>query len=199
MIHAGEDCEGLEWVQLDDYDDYLFDPLYKDVDVTMGVEFPDNIKIEDADDIHNERHKLINAKHAERRHREVETNQRGKGNLYDSSTGNLCTIINVGRDACNVIIARQQEGEEVEAYNPTQYQIPLDYLKTTRKRKPEAGEQSTRRKKTLSSKERFKEALHRRCLWHPKGKHSTFECQNLRRALGAPQFNGKPSGDLFIN
>jgi hypothetical protein len=27
MIHAGEDCEGLERIQLDDYDDYLVDPL----------------------------------------------------------------------------------------------------------------------------------------------------------------------------
>jgi hypothetical protein len=77
MIHAGEDCEdceGLERVQLDDYDDYLLDPLDEDVDVTMGVEFPDNIKIEDADDIHKEHRKLINAKHTECRHCTVETN-----------------------------------------------------------------------------------------------------------------------------
>jgi hypothetical protein len=51
MIHTGEDCEGVERVQLDNYDDYLLDPLDEDVDVTMGVEFLDNIKIEDADDI----------------------------------------------------------------------------------------------------------------------------------------------------
>jgi hypothetical protein len=31
MIHADEDCEGLERVQLDDYDDYLLDPLDEDV------------------------------------------------------------------------------------------------------------------------------------------------------------------------
>jgi hypothetical protein len=37
MIHAGEDCEGLEQVQLDDYDDYLLDSLDEDVDVTMGT------------------------------------------------------------------------------------------------------------------------------------------------------------------
>jgi hypothetical protein len=59
-------------------------------------------------------------------------NQRGRGNLYDSSTGDLRTIINVGRDARNVIIARQQEREEVEAHSPADYQIPLDYLETTR-------------------------------------------------------------------
>jgi hypothetical protein len=77
----------------------------------------------------------------------------GGGNLNDSSTGDLRTIINTGQDARNVIIVRQQELEEVEAYSPTHYQIPLDYLETTRKCKLEAREQSTRKKKTLSSKE----------------------------------------------
>jgi hypothetical protein len=113
-------------------------------------------------------------------------NQQGSGNLHDSSTGDLHAIINASRDAHNVIIARQQEREEVEAYSPTHYQLPLDYLEITRKRKPEAGEQSTRKKKTLSLKERFEAALHGQCPWHPKSKLSAFECQTLRRALGAP-------------
>jgi hypothetical protein len=38
MIHIDEDCEGLERIQLDDYDDYLLDPLDEDVDVTMDSE-----------------------------------------------------------------------------------------------------------------------------------------------------------------
>jgi hypothetical protein len=208
MIHTGEDCEGLEGVQLDDYDHYLLDRLDEDVDITMSVEFPNNIKIEDADDIQKECCKLINAKRAERRHRAFEMNQRVGGNLYDSSTGDLCTIINTGRDARNVIIARQQECEEVEAYSPTHYLIPLDYLETTQKRKLEAGEQSTRRKKTLSSKERFEDALNRLCPWHLKSRNSTFECQTLRRALGKLRHSTKttkkgdgiyPNNDLFIN
>jgi hypothetical protein len=82
MIHAGENCEGLELVQLGDYDDYLLD------------------------DIQKERHRLINAKRAKRRHRTIETNQQGSGNLYDSSIGDLCTIINASPDTRNVIIAR---------------------------------------------------------------------------------------------
>jgi hypothetical protein len=82
MIHTGEDCEGVERVQLDDYDDYLLDPLDEDLDTTMGIEFPENIKIEDAVDRQKECSKLINAKHAEHKHRTVETNQRGSGNLY---------------------------------------------------------------------------------------------------------------------
>jgi hypothetical protein len=36
MIHADEDCEGLEQVQLDNYDDYLLDPLDEDVDCNNG-------------------------------------------------------------------------------------------------------------------------------------------------------------------
>jgi hypothetical protein len=107
MIHTGEDCEGLEWVQLDDYNDYLLDPLDEDVHVTMGIEFLDNIKVEDAEDIQKEHHKLINVKRAECRHRAVETNQQGSGNLYDSFTSDLHTIINASRDARNVIITRQ--------------------------------------------------------------------------------------------
>jgi hypothetical protein len=72
MIHADEDCEGLEWVQLDDY---LVDPLDEDTDVTMDSESQDNIKVEDTDDTQKESRRLINAKRANRRHRTVETNQ----------------------------------------------------------------------------------------------------------------------------
>jgi hypothetical protein len=160
MIHADEDCEGLEWVHLYDYNDYLLDPLDEDIDATMHSVSLASIMAEDTDDIQKQHHRLINAKRAQHRHRVVETNQQGSGNLHDSSTGDLRAIINAGRDARNVIIAKQQECEEVEAYSPTRYQLPLDYLETTRKRKPEAGEQSTCRKKTLNSKERFEAALH---------------------------------------
>jgi hypothetical protein len=75
MIHIGKDNEGLERVQLDDYDDYLLDPLDEDVDVTMDSEFLDNIMVEDVDDIQKERRRLINAKRTKRRHRAVKTNQ----------------------------------------------------------------------------------------------------------------------------
>jgi hypothetical protein len=122
------------------------------MDVTMDREFLSNIKVDDADEIQKERRRLINAKRTQCRHRAVKTNQQGSGNLHDYSTGDLHAIINADSDARNVIIARQQERQEVEAYSPTHYQLPLDYLKTTRKRKPEAMEQSTRRKKTPGSK-----------------------------------------------
>jgi hypothetical protein len=107
MIHADKDCEGLEWVQLDDYDDYLLDPLDEDVDVTMDSESLSNIMVEDADNIKKEHRRLINAKRAQRRRRAVKTNQQGSGNLHDSSMGDLRAIINAGKDACNVITARR--------------------------------------------------------------------------------------------
>jgi hypothetical protein len=75
MIQVGEDYEGLVLVQLDDYNDYLADPLDEDVDVTMDSESLDNIKVEDADDIQKEHRRLINAKHAKRRHHMVKMNQ----------------------------------------------------------------------------------------------------------------------------
>jgi hypothetical protein len=45
----------------------------------MVIEFLDNIKVEDVDDIEKERRKFINAKHAECTHHAVETNQWGGG------------------------------------------------------------------------------------------------------------------------
>jgi hypothetical protein len=106
MIQADENYEGLERVQLDDYNDYLLDPLDGDVDATMDSESPANIEVENADDIRKERRRLINAKRAQCRHHAVETNQQGSGNLHDSSTGDLHAIINAGHDARNIIIAK---------------------------------------------------------------------------------------------
>jgi hypothetical protein len=146
MIHADEDCEGPERVQLDDYNDYLLDPLDKDADVTMDRESSSNIKVDDADDIQKEHRRLINAKRTQRRHRAIKTNQQGCRNLHDFSTGDLRSIINAGRDTHNIIIATWQEREEVEANSTTRNQHPLEYLETTRKHKPKAGEQSTCRK-----------------------------------------------------
>jgi hypothetical protein len=87
----------------------------------MDSESSANMKVADANDIQKEHRGLINVKRAQRRHRAVETNQQGSGNLHDSSTGDLHAIINAGRDARNVITAKQQEREEVEAYSPSCY------------------------------------------------------------------------------
>jgi hypothetical protein len=184
MIHADEGSGGLEHIPLDDYrtddDDYISDTLDQSMDMTMSFDVTNTIKIEDEDDIQKECRQLRNAKRTERRHHVVEQHQRGQSNLYDCSTSDLRTIINVGRGTCNVIIAKQQERDKVEAYSRTSYHIPLEYLDTTRKRKLEAGEQPTRRKKTLSSKENASRRL------------STSDAHGTRRA-SIPPSNAKPS------
>jgi hypothetical protein len=96
------------------------------------------VKIEDEDDVQKEQCKLKNAEHAMRRQRIPEQHQHHPGNLYDFSTTDLSDVTNIGRDAPNITIARQQERIEVEAYNPTNYHIPQEYLKSTRKHKPNA-------------------------------------------------------------
>jgi hypothetical protein len=49
----------------------------------------------------------------------MERQQHQPGNLYNFSTTDLRNIANIGQDACNIIIARQQERVKVEAYYPT--------------------------------------------------------------------------------
>jgi hypothetical protein len=115
MIHADEDCEGLERVKLDDYNDYLLDSPDDDVDEKMDRESSSNIRAGDEDKIKKERSKLINAKRAQCRHRAVKMNQQGRRNLHDFSTSDLGAIINASREARNIIISRWQEREEVEA------------------------------------------------------------------------------------
>jgi hypothetical protein len=90
MIHVNKGSEGLEHVQLDDYDDdYISDSLDQSVNVTMSFDVTNTIKIEDGDGAQKEHHKLRNAKHAERKHHIVEQHQQGQGNLYDSSMSDL--------------------------------------------------------------------------------------------------------------
>jgi hypothetical protein len=89
MIHADKDCQGLERVQLDDYDDYPLDSPDNDMDETMDRESASNIRAEDENKITKQRHRLINAKRTQRRHRTIKTNQQGRRNLHDFSTDDL--------------------------------------------------------------------------------------------------------------
>jgi hypothetical protein len=46
-------------------------------------------------------------------------------------------MINIGRDARNVIISRRKEREEIEAYSPSSnYRIPANASASFEKRKP---------------------------------------------------------------
>src|SRR4026208_2087109 len=69
--------------------------------------------------------RLLNQKRAFRRQRLANTLQEQQGDNYDYSNCDLRSVINVGRDACNIIISRRKEREEVEAYSPSSnYRIP---------------------------------------------------------------------------
>ena len=61
-----------------------------------------------AEDLY-ERRRLLNQKRAFRCHRLANSQQEQQGNNYDYSNYDLRSVINVGRDACNIIISRRKE------------------------------------------------------------------------------------------
>ena len=101
-------------------------------------------------------------------------------------------MINVGRDAHNVIISRRKEYEEVEAYNPSSnYRIPPKASASFKKYKPlstrpQGKPHSPHHGETSLGGARTNKALLHKCFIHPKSSHTIFECDSLRKALGAP-------------
>ena len=60
--------------------------------------------------------------------------QERQGDNYDYSNSDLHNVINIGRDARNVIISRRQEHEEIQAYSPSSnYRIPEDHPGSSKK------------------------------------------------------------------
>jgi hypothetical protein len=113
------------------------------------------------------------------------------GDSFDYSKSDLHNVINIGRNMKTVIINNGEDHEEVEAYSPTSnFKLPNNYGYNSRKRrsnKTVPPPQLTKQSKIDSTHQK----LHSRCFLHPKGKHSNFQCINLRKALGAPP----PSAD----
>ena len=101
-------------------------------------------------------------------------------------------MINVGRDARNVIISRRKEREKIEAYNPSfNYRIPAHVSASFKKRKPAStppqGKPRTQHHgETSLGRDKINKMLLRKCFMHPKSSHMIFECNSLRKALGAP-------------
>jgi len=97
----------------------------------------------------------------------------------------LHNVINIGRNVKTVIINKGEDQEEVEAYSPTSnYQLPENYEYNSRKRRSDRivpPPQPTKQSKIDSTHQK----LHTRCFLHPKGKHLSFQCIILRKALGA--------------
>ena len=88
-------------------------PLLPAVTVTVQLD-----EQNPAEDLY-ERRRQLNQKSAFRRQRHANTLQEQQGDNYDYSNCDLRSVINIGRDAHNIIISRRKEHEEVEAYSPS--------------------------------------------------------------------------------
>ena len=154
-LHESDD-DSMERVNLDDYnsndyDEYLSDnmettpPVVTEVKATVQQDPPVAppaitviVQLEEepvAEDLY-ERRRLLNQKRAFRHQRVAIRRQEQQGDDYNYSNSDLRNVINISRDACNVIISRKKEREEIEAYSPSSnYHIPEDRLGSSKKRK----------------------------------------------------------------
>ena len=127
-----------------------------------------------------------------RRQRLANRQHEQQGDNYDYSNSDLRNVINIGRDARNVIISRRKEREEIEAYNPSsKYRIPAHASTSFKKRKPAStfpqGKPRTQyHGETSLGRDKINKTLLRKCFMNPKSSHMIFECNSLCKALGAP-------------
>ena len=156
--------------------------------MTVTVQLEEQLLIEDL----YERRRLLNQKRAFRRQRLANNQQEPQGNNYDYSNCDLRNVINVGRDARNVIISRRKEREEIETYSPSSnYRIPAKASAAFKKHKPASTHPQSKLRiqhqgETYLGRARINKTLLRKCFIHPKSSHTIFECDSLRKALGAP-------------
>ena len=161
MVHIAEEPEGdpTERLNLDDYNsddfnEYLSDnmettpPTITEAQVTTKEDLPApplpsavtvTVQLDEqhpAEDLY-EHCRQLNQKRAFRRQHLANTLQEQQGDNYDYSNCDLRSVINVGRDARNIIISRRKQQEEVEAYNPSSnYRIPPKASASFKKYKP---------------------------------------------------------------
>jgi hypothetical protein len=101
-------------------------------------------------------------------------------------------VINIGRYAHNIIISRRKEREEIEAYRPSSnYLIPAHASASFKKHKPAStlpqGKPRTQHHgETSLGGDKINKMILGKCFMHPKSSHMIFECNSLRKALGAP-------------
>lgn len=112
------------------------------------------------------------------------------GDSFDYSNNDLHNVINIGRNAKTVNINKEEVHEEVEAYSPTSnYRIPeISGYNSRKRRRNKAAPPSQPKQSKIDSTH---QKIHSRCFLHPKGKHSSFQCITLRKALGAPPTSAK--------
>jgi len=132
-LHKSDD-DSMERLNLDDYnsndyDEYLSDNMettpttITEVKTTIKQDPPlappavmVTVQLEDelvAEDLY-ERCRVRNQKRVFRCQRVANRRQEQQGDNYDYSNGGLRNVVNIGRDARNVIISRKKEREEIE-------------------------------------------------------------------------------------
>ena len=146
------ECLNLDDYNYDDFDEYLSDnmettpPTITELQAITKEDLPTpppavtvTVQLEEQhppEDLY-ERRRLLNQKRAFRRQCLTNNLQEQQGDNYDYSNCDLRSVINVGRDARNVIISRRKEREEVEAYSPSSnYRIPPKASASFKKHKP---------------------------------------------------------------
>ena len=210
-LHEPED-DSMEHLNLDDYnsddyDEYLSDnmettpPAVTEIKATIKQDPPApapavtvTVQLKEqppAEDLY-ESCRLLNQKRAFRRQRIANLQQEQQGDNYDYTNSDLRNMINIGHDARNVIISRRKEHEEIEAYSPfSNYRIPAHASASFKKCKPASalpqGKPRTQHHgETPLGGDKINKMLLRKCFMHPNSSHRIFECNSLRKALGAP-------------
>ena len=155
-LHESDD-DSMERVNLDDYNsndynEYLSDNMeatpsaITEVKTTIKQDPPAappavtvTVQLEDepvAEDLY-ERHRVLNQKREFRHQRVANRRKEQQRYNYDYSNSDIRNVINISRDARNVIISRKKEREEIEAYSPSSnYRIPAHASASFKKRKP---------------------------------------------------------------
>ena len=124
--------------------------------------------------------------------------QQQLGNSFNHSNNDLHNVINIDHNARTVFISKREDHEEVEAYNPTSnYQIPDIYGYNSRKRHCDKATPPSQPKQSTTDSTHQK--IHSKCFLHPKGKHSSFQCSTLRKALGAPPSSANNDNKEKVN
>ena len=101
-------------------------------------------------------------------------------------------MINIGREAHNVIISRKKKREEIETYSPSSnYRIPAHIFGSFKNRKmastlPQGKPRDQHWGEAPLGGDKINKTLLRKCFMHPKSSHTVFECNTLREALGSP-------------
>ena len=108
--------------------------------------------------------------------------QQQLGNSFNHSNKDLHNVINIGHNARTVFISKREDHEEVEAYSPTSnYRILDIYGYNYRKQRRDKATPPSQPKQSTTDSTHQK--IHSKCFLHPKGKHSTFQCSTLHKAL----------------